>query len=268
MFKRRRQPAPTIFRCEHGKITYETYGDGPPLLLVHGLAGSVQWWRRNIPIFSRHFTVYAVGLAGYGTNRAWRPLRIQAAADCLGALITELPEGHAYVVGHSMGGHIATHLAARHSDRIHRLVLVAASGLLRGNLVRMALKLPVAAWYGQVDFAPTLVRDALRAGPLSLLLGSRDILSDDVTELLASITAPTLLVWGERDVIIPLELGVAAQKAIPNSQLVVIERAGHNVMWDQSQRFNEVVLEYLLHPDEEQHGDVRVEDPSEPYGDV
>ncbi len=242
----RRGTKPTIFRCDHGKVTYRAQGSGPPLLLVHGLSGSVAWWRRNIRDFARHFTVYTVELAGYGTNRAWRPLRIQAAAGCLGALIASLSNGRAHVVAHSMGGHICTYLAAHYPDRIDRLVLAAASGLLRSDIFRMALKLPAATWYGQLDFVPTLARDALRAGPVNLLLGSLDILSDDVSETLASIIAPTLLIWGEKDVLVPPALGEAAQQAIPNARLVIIKGAGHNVMWDQSARFNQVVLDFLL----------------------
>src|SRR3712207_1332254 len=138
MFRRKQRQQPTVFHCNQGKITYQSQGDGPPLVLIHGLMGSEAWWRRNVPVFARHFTVYTIQLAGYGTNRAWRPLRIQAAADCIGALIGSLPNGRAHVIGHSMGGHIASYVAARHPHRVDRLVLTAASGLLRGDVLRMA----------------------------------------------------------------------------------------------------------------------------------
>jgi pimeloyl-ACP methyl ester carboxylesterase len=95
-------------------------------------------------------------------------------------------------------------------------------------------------------FISTLARDALRAGPVNLLLSALDILYDDVSEPLASIIAPTLLVWGEKDVLVPPTLGEAAQQAIPDARLVMIGGAGHNVMWDQPRRFNQVVLDFLV----------------------
>jgi len=235
-------------RCREGTLRYRTYGDGngPPLLLVHGLAGSGLWWKHNVGVFEQHFTVYVVELTGYGTNRAWRPLRLQAAADCLASLIASIPGDRAHIVGHSMGGHISVHLAAKYAQHVDRLVLAGASGLVRGDMLRMALKLPLAAWHSPLSFAPVLARDAFRAGPVNLLLSTLDILQDDTTEALAKITAPTLLVWGEHDVLVPPALGSAAQELLRGSELVVIDDAGHNVMWDRPEDFNRVVLQFLL----------------------
>ncbi len=234
-------------RCREGILRYHTYGDGhgPPLLLVHGLAGSGLWWKHNVDVFAQHFTVYVVELTGYGTNRAWRPLRLRAAADCLASLIASTPGDRADIVGHSMGGHISVHLAAQYPERVDRLVLAGASGLVRSDILHMALKLPIAAWHSPLSFAPILARDALRAGPVNLLLSTLDILKDDTTEALAKITAPTLLVWGEHDVLVPPALGTAAQELLRGSELVVIDGAGHNVMWDRPDDFNRVVLQFL-----------------------
>ncbi len=232
-------------RCSEGTLRYRTYGAGPPVLLVHGLSGSGLWWKHNVDAFAQHFTVYVVELKGYGTNRSWRPLRLQAAAECLASLIATLPHGRAHVVGHSMGGHISVHLAAQHPQRVDRLVLASASGLVRSDLLHMALKLPWAAWHSPLSFAPVLARDALRAGPVNLLLSTLEILKDDTTTALAKIVAPTLLVWGQHDVLVPPALGTAAQELLRGSQLVVIDGAGHNVMWDRPADFNRVVLEFL-----------------------
>jgi pimeloyl-ACP methyl ester carboxylesterase len=234
------------FHCLEGTLRYQTYGSGPPLLLIHGLSGSGQWWRHNTQAFAQHFTVYVVELKGYGTNRALRPLRLRSAAQCLGELINSLPGGRAHVIGHSMGGQISIHLAADHPRRIDRLVLAGASGLVRSDMLHMALKLPLAARRSPLSFAPVLARDALLAGPVNLLLSTLEILKDDTTEALAMITAPTLLVWGEYDVLVPPALGTTAQGMLHGSQLVVIDGAGHNVMWDRADEFNRVVLDFLL----------------------
>lgn len=225
---------------------YREYGSGPPLVLVHGLSGSGAWWKRNVPAFARQFTVYVVELVGYGSNRAWRPARIEATADGLAEFIGNLPSGCAHIVGHSMGGQIATHLAARHPERVNRLVLACASGMARANILRMMLRLPNAGRYTPLRFAPTLTFDALRAGPVNLLLSTLDILSNDVSQALACIVAPTLLVWGAQDKLVPVAVGQALHQAIRQSRLEIIPRAGHVVMWDQPDAFNRIVLDFLL----------------------
>jgi len=245
----RRKDKPHIARFGGKKLLYRTYGSGPALVLVHGLSGSASWWKRNIPALKPHFTVYVVELVGYGNNRALRPTRIVKAADILAQFIAGLPPGRAHVIGHSMGGQIAMHLAAQHPERIDRLVLAAASGLVGSDLIRMALRLPSAGWHSAPDFVPTLILDALRAGPINLLLSALDILSNDVTEALRSIVAPTLLVWGKNDTLVPVMVGEAVHQTIANSRLEIIDRAGHVVMWDRAAQFNQVVLDFLLQPE-------------------
>jgi pimeloyl-ACP methyl ester carboxylesterase len=244
MWKRRRSEQQ--FRCLEGILRYHRYGSGPPVLLVHGLSGSAHWWRRNVKALAKHFTVYVIELKGYGTNRAWKPLRLKAAAQCLSELIASMPGGRAHIVGHSMGGQISIHLAAEHPHCVDRLVLAGASGLVRSDMLRMALKLPLAARRSPISFMPVLARDALRAGPVNLLLSTIEILRDDTTEALAKIIAPTLLVWGEHDVLVPPAVGTATRELLQGSELVVLKGAGHNVMWDRADQFNRVVLDFLM----------------------
>lgn len=244
MFGRSKQPK--IIRQGANQLIYQTYGSGPPLVLVHGLSGSGGWWKRNLPAFADHFTVYVVELVGYGHNRAWRPLPIERSADLLAELIEKLPPGRAHVIGHSMGGQIVTHLAARHPQRVDRLVLACASGLVRADLVRMALRLPSTGRYSRLDFAPVLALDALRAGPVNLLLSALDLLSNDVSEALSLIVAPTLLIWGAQDKLVPVSVGETVQKGLCCARLEIVPNAGHVVMWDQPQIFNRLVLDFLL----------------------
>lgn len=235
-----------VFNTGRHKIIYETVGTGPTLLLVHGLSGSGRWWKHNLPALSAHFTCHIVELVGYGANRALRPLRLEAAAEAIALFIaTETPTGCAHVIGHSMGGQISSYVASQYPERVDKLVLVAASGLLRSNVVRMALQLPVAGHYAPLDFLPTLVGDALRAGPVNLLLSTLDILGNDTTEILKRITAPTLLVFGDRDNLIPSAMGEAMNRLIPTSRLEIIEGAGHVLMWDHPRTFNHLVLDFL-----------------------
>jgi len=234
-----------VFGEGRHKIVYETHGSGPPLLLVHGLSGSGRWWRHNVGPLSAQYTVHVIELVGYGGNRATRPMGIQDAAEALRDFIALLPEGKAHIIGHSMGGHIATILAAEFPARVNRLVLAAASGLVRSNVLQMALKLPVAGHYSPVDFLPTLAMDALRAGPLNLYLSTRDILRLDTSDFAPKIQADTLLIFGTRDNLVPVALGQTLNTLIPKSRLETLEGAGHVLMWDRAETFNRLVLAFL-----------------------
>jgi len=243
--------SPKIKRFGKGSrhIVYETWGDpntdAPPLILVHGLSGSAAWWRHNLAALSADRCVYVVELIGYGRNRALKPTSIASAARALAEFITLFPAGRAHLLGHSMGGHICATCAATYPERVDHLILAAASGLVHANLATMALRLPIAAHYSPLDFLPTLAWDALRAGPLNLLLSTRDLLNDDLTATLPKIQAPTLLLWGTRDNLVPLSTGKTMAKTIPHSHLEILEGAGHVLMWDHAETFNRLVLAFL-----------------------
>ena len=203
-----------------------------------------------MPLFSDHYRVIVLELVGFGGNRAWRPGRILHTADRLADFIATLPEGRAHVLGHSMGGQMAT--------RVRR----AAWGACRpfdprigqrhgaSDLLRMALRLPLQARHSPFDFVPRLTIDALRAGPLNLLLSTLDILRDDVSEAIAHIRMPTLLIWGRNDKLVPVAVGETVQHLIPGSRLAVLPRAGHVPMWDRPAEFNRLVLEFLSEADQ------------------
>lgn len=146
---RSRRPALHHLDTGGGRWGYACQGQGPPVLLIHGLSGSVHWWRRNMPAFARHFTVYAVELAGFASNRG-RPLAPDASARSLAGFMDTLALERAHIVGHSLGGQISLHLAAAFPHRVQRLALAAPSGLIRRGLARMALRLPRALRHSPV----------------------------------------------------------------------------------------------------------------------
>jgi pimeloyl-ACP methyl ester carboxylesterase len=243
----RRQRRPRYKRITAGSVewVYSVYGNGPPLLLIHGLSGSVGWWRHNIPALETTYTVYAIELVGFGSNRGHRPLSLDASASGLQALMTALGLDRAHIVAHSMGGQISIHLATMYPQQVERLVLAAPSGMLRSHLVPMAVRVARASRYSGADFAPTLLLDALRAGPVNLLLAARQILSDDVSELLGKINTSTLVLAGEYDVIVPPEVCEAIAAGIPGARYAVLAGAGHNLMWDRAREFNDLVRAFL-----------------------
>lgn len=253
MFKRHPEPHPRAtrsleFRSGGAALRYDAAGHGTPIVLVHGLSGSGRWWRRNVPALSASHRVYVLDLAGYGQAHRQRALGVQGAADLIAAWLDHLDLRQVALVGHSLGGHISVHVAARRPERVTHLVLACASGLLRGSPYRVALKLPRAALTGRVTFMPRILADTVRAGPLNVWRSTTDLLRDSVQELLPSLRARTLVVWGARDALVPPSMGRALAAAIPGAQYREIPRAGHVVMVDAPGRFNALVLAFLDAP--------------------
>lgn len=229
------------------RVSARVFGreDAPPVLLVHGLCGSARWWRRNVAALLPTHRVLVVELAGYGTNRAPLPIRIADAVESLAGLIATLPEGRTDIVAHSMGGQIVTHLAARHPDRVNRLVLASASGGLGAGFGGVVLRLPWEALKLKPSFAPVLAFDALRCGPVNLVASTLQIVADDVAEDARRIVAPTLLVWGSDDRLVPVAVGRNLAGLIPDAHLEVVDGAGHVVLWDAPERFNALMTAFL-----------------------
>ncbi len=228
-------------------LAYEVTGSGPPLILLHGLSGSGRWWSRNVPAFAADFRTYTVDLPGFGQSRQARWSRLDGTADRLADWITAEGLPRAHIAGHSLGGAVAARLAARHPDRVDRLVLVNAAIHPQGTRRRVrAMDVVVPSVRGDsAGFAPMLVRDLLRSHPRSFVTAAVDALQTDWASHLTRITAPTLVVWGGRDALTPLALGRAIAETVADARLIVLPNGGHNPMWDCAGAFNAEVLRFL-----------------------
>jgi pimeloyl-ACP methyl ester carboxylesterase len=222
-------------------------GHGKPLVLLHGLAGSSAWWHRNLADLGRHHRVYFFDLPGFGgTARHGREFTLAKSGEWLGELLDVLGLSRPSILGYSMGALIAVRYAASRADALEKLVLVApAIGLPHRSLLTGFLSLIRAAPYISPSFAPVLVFDALRAGPLNVLRAAVELLSAQIGEDLRAVRAPVLLLFGERDNLVPVSIGYMLQKVLQDSRLRVIPRAGHVLMHDRPLEFNQAVLEFL-----------------------
>lgn len=227
------------------RIYYQVAGAGQPLVLVHGLSGSTRWWAHNIAPLAQHFRVHVIDLIGFGRTRSRRPFALSEAAEALVNWMAHIGIERASFIGHSMGGFIGTDLAADFPERVERLVLVGAAGLpFNYRYLQHALGLVRTLRYLPLSFVPILVTDASRAGLIPILKAAREILSTNLQHKLSRVHAPTLLIWGEHDSIVPLEKGQQLSQALPDAELIVLN-AGHIPMWERPDEFNRLVIEFL-----------------------
>ena len=228
-------------------MRYLVAGQGEPVVLVHGLSGSTRWWSRNVPALAGRYRVYLVNLPGFGeVPRPGRRFVLAEAAAWLLAWAEAVGLEGFCLVGHSMGGYLSLKLAAQRPDCVRKLVLVDPAGVPSGKtMLGHLVPLLLAARHATPAFLPVLARDALYAGPLTLWRASRDLLAEDVRGDLRRVRAPTLLVWGEKDPLIPPSVGGLMRAEIPDSRLLVVEGAGHNPMFDRPREFDRALLAFL-----------------------
>ncbi len=257
------------------RVNYVRMGAGPPLLLIHGLSGSWENWLENIPALARAHDAIAVDLPGFG--RSEMPpgeVSIPGYARFAGSFLDALGLSRAAFAGSSMGGLIAADTAATDPDRVERLVLVSAPGPGRRSAVSAEAGAP---GLGRVIAGAAARRSgwlmrsgALRRAVLGRLLHHPDRISPRLIARLAAgvarpgsivarratirndvglrvhdIAAPTLLVWGQHDRIVPPYVADYYEQAVPGARKVMFPDTGHAPMIERPGLFNRLVMEFL-----------------------
>jgi pimeloyl-ACP methyl ester carboxylesterase len=243
-------PERSIERIGRYRIHALHTGTGDDLVLLHGLSGSSGWWRHNVPAFAAHYRTHTPDLVGFGRSKAWvaQPT-IPDMAHILEQWMDAKNIRQIHLIGHSMGGQVAIHLATKIPDRIRKLVLVSSAGIPRHlkmtSLMRLLAEVVPPRRWGNPSFLPTIARDVLRAGPRAVLGATTLLLRDDVRPLLPLIQTPTLLIWGKLDPLTPFVHGEFMAQHIPGARLIAFDDAAHMPMVDRPERFNREVLDFL-----------------------
>jgi pimeloyl-ACP methyl ester carboxylesterase len=250
------------------QIAYERVGSGPALVLLHGYVGDgVTTWRRQLDGLSDEFTVVAWDAPGAGRSTD-PPERfgLDGYAACLAGFLAKLGLGTARVAGLSFGGILALALQRRHAARSRALILASATAGWAGSLppevaeqrLRQALALADGAPEAFVGallptmFSKTMPRETVDDFSASMRAfhprGFRAMArasAEDVRDVLPHVDAPTLLVYGDRDVRAPLTVAETLQAAISDSRLVVLPDAGHLCNIEAPNEFNDAVRAFL-----------------------
>jgi 2-hydroxy-6-oxonona-2,4-dienedioate hydrolase len=225
-------------------IRWRVAGEGPALVLVHGLSASSRWWSAVLPPLSERYTCHLLDVPRFGAA-----LRPAETAEWLLAWIEAAGIERVRLAGHSIGGAGAARLAALRPDVVEALVLVSPVGMPSGRrLAGYVLPLLGALRMTTPTFLATLSIDAVRAGPAAIVRGSLYAARADVREQARAIRAPTLLVWGDRDPLVPFALADEWRRALPSARLVVLPGVGHVPMVERPRELAQALCEFLDQP--------------------
>jgi pimeloyl-ACP methyl ester carboxylesterase len=266
----------------HGRsLTYAEAGEGPALLLIHGIGGNFENWREVMEPLARTHTVIAPDLPGHGASGpGGGDYSIGAFAAGLRDLLSALGHERATLAGHSLGGGIAMQFAYQFPEMVERLVLVSSGGLgPEVSPVLRAAALPGADLFiaatagvgqrvgstvgralGKVGLRPSAdvtevargygsladpVRRAAFLNTVRGVIGTSGQRVDASDRLYLAQAMPVLIVWGARDPIIPVRHGEGAHERIPGSRLEVFDGVGHLPHVEAPLRFAAVLERFL-----------------------
>ena len=261
-------------------INYVDVGSGDseePVVFVHGLGGQWQNWLENIPRLALDRRVIAMDLPGFGLSpEAEGEVSIPGYGRTVNKLCDKLGLGKVELVGNSMGGYIAAETAIQFPERVSRLVLVSAAGIssaetlhapiltfgrvataIATNSAAQHRRLASRRWTRHLSLAlvaryPGRLKADLAyegffkgAGKGGFDAALRASLDYDFRDRLPEVKVPTLIVWGEKDSIIPVRDADEFERLIEDSRKVVMKDTGHIPMAERPQAFNDVLVEFL-----------------------
>jgi 3-oxoadipate enol-lactonase len=252
------------------RIAVDQAGDGPLVVMMHGIGGNRTNWHDQLPEFAGHFHSVSWDARGYGASDDYEgPLDFGDFARDLVRLLEHFKAARAHLVGLSMGGMIAIDFYSRYPERVATLTICdSLPGFNhltleeRREFIRLRQE-PLLAGKEPADIAPvvaqTLIGKSARPGSFERLVASMSALHKGsylktiaaganyprIWEL-EKIAAPTHLVVGDEDRLTPPAISRQMAERIPHARLTIIEGAGHLSNIEQPEKFNRAVLAFLL----------------------
>ena len=273
------------FRTIHGyQRAYRIAGSGPAILLIHGIGDNSTTWNTVQAKLAQRFTVIAPDLLGHGkSDKPRADYSVAAYANGMRDLLSVLDIERVTIVGHSLGGGVAMQFAYQFPHLVERLILVSAGGVTKDvNVVFRCASLPMGSEALALLRLPLVLPAVQVAGKvLGAALGTtglgRDLpnvlrILDDLPEPTASAAftrtlravvdwrgqivtmldrcyltqaIPVQIIWGTKDVVVPVQHAWMAHSAMPDSRLEIFEGSGHFPFHDDPARFIDVVQRFI-----------------------
>jgi 3-oxoadipate enol-lactonase len=256
-------------------MCYQDLGRGETVLVLPGLGTNADFWRLNVPVWAERYRMLVLDPPGFGkSDKPDLTYDLPRICDRIIAFLDAKRVARTHIIGGSMGGHLALLLALEHPDRVSSLVAMGSSGYWKapGPLLDLGFKLfwndavvadhmrrawpdifdqlfaeqtPVTRSLLRYQMAVRAHGDRYRAEGRAFSRALRSIFYNSVRDRLQEVHQPTLLIWGEDDRIHPARGAWVFRDRIPDSRLVVVPGAYHEVMIDRPNVFNRLVLDFL-----------------------
>jgi pimeloyl-ACP methyl ester carboxylesterase len=225
-------------------LYYETYGQGEPLLLLHGNGGSISNMANQIPFFSEHYKVIAIDTRAHGKSiDPSDSLSFEQIVDDFNALLDTLHLDSCYVIGWSDGGIDALLLAIRHPDKVKKMAFTGANLTPDTNGLT-----PFVYNLIKTEHAGMLKQPKTPENKNKQKIVDLDLYQPNITlEQLHKIGCPTLVIGGDHDAIPVLHTVLIAQN-IPQSYLWIVPNSGHSVPIFKVDQFNPLIYDFFTHP--------------------
>lgn len=239
------------------KTAYRHVGEGQDVILLHGWGQNMEMMEQIEKHLASTFSVYNLDFPGFGESGlppvAWDVCDYQ---KFLEDFVKQNGIVNPILIAHSFGCRVAIRYSALHPE-VKKMVLTGAAGIKPEKTMTQQMKVmtyKAGKWFlkatgnekklqelqnksGSVDYrnAQGVMRETFVK-----------VVNDDIRPLLKEIQCPVLLVWGEYDEAVPLEMGKIMEREIPDAGLAIFERDNHFAYWNQSERFNRVLDAFLL----------------------
>ena len=251
------------------RIRYLESGSGEDLLLVHGLGASAERWDGVAPLFSERFRVVVPDLIGFG--RSDKPAADYTPAffsDFVSKFVAGARLERPNIVGSSLGGQISAEYASANPQGVGRLVLVSPAGIMKKSTPALDAYVMAALYPNEINarnafemmdgsgrgiddsivegFVERMRLPNAKLAFVSAILGLKN--SESVVSKLRAIRAPTLVVWGADDPVIPVNYADAFVSSIPGSEFLKMDGCGHTPYVQEPDAFASAVLGFLEGP--------------------
>ncbi len=243
---------------EEGKYKYIDTGEGPVMLLLHGLFGALSNWDVVINEFRNDFRIVIPMLPIF--DLPFRKVGLDALVDHLDGFVEMKGLNDFVLMGNSLGGHIALIYTLRRQEKVKRLILTGSSGLFenamggsypkRGSYEYIKERAEY-TFYNPKSISEDYVKEVFETTKsipkcLNIVAIAKSAQRHNMANELPDIKVPTLLIWGLNDTITPPMVAHDFNRLLPNSTLKFIDKCCHAPMMEQPEKFNMILRKYLL----------------------